>query len=324
MKKVEDVKVLYEMAYSDSNVFMYRLVHPDPPEEPESVRVTGKEDILLGGAMTNQEHELVLDVLQIPDAAFAVNASQRIVAWNSAAERLLGYPADEALGAHCYEILKPDRSVECDECRFHCVAFATSRRPRIMPSIETSIETSDGTRKWLALTTLAAHTAQGQMRVIHLIRDVTEYHRFQKTARRQESHESHEQGTGPHNKSAPRLKTPHRSTDASLLTTASDLTQTPHPPDHHAESGAVAHDLRVNRDMAEKAPPETPPMREQLTPREHEVLRLLACGMATDEIAQKLSISRVTARNHVNKVIEKLGVSSRLQAVVVAAQRNLL
>ena len=64
--------------------------------------------------------------------------------------------------------------------------------------------------------------------------------------------------------------------------------------------------------------------RAPLTPREREVLRLLACGLATDDIAKTLSISRLTARNHVNKVIEKLGVSSRLQAVVVASQRNLI
>lgn len=64
--------------------------------------------------------------------------------------------------------------------------------------------------------------------------------------------------------------------------------------------------------------------RPSLTRREHEVLHLLANGMANGEIARKLSISPITARNHVTKVIEKLHVRTRLQAVVVASQLGLL
>jgi DNA-binding NarL/FixJ family response regulator len=63
---------------------------------------------------------------------------------------------------------------------------------------------------------------------------------------------------------------------------------------------------------------------EHLTPREHEVLKLLAQGMATIEIATALGISRVTARNHVTRVIEKLGVKTRLQAVLAASHLGLI
>jgi len=63
---------------------------------------------------------------------------------------------------------------------------------------------------------------------------------------------------------------------------------------------------------------------EHLTPREHEVLKLLAQGMATIEIAAALGISRVTARNHVTRVIEKLGVKTRLQAVLAASHLGLI
>jgi DNA-binding NarL/FixJ family response regulator len=62
----------------------------------------------------------------------------------------------------------------------------------------------------------------------------------------------------------------------------------------------------------------------QLTPREMEALKLLACGLGTREIADTLGISRVTARNHVTKVMDKLGVRTRLQAVIVAAQLRLI
>ncbi|HLZ23465.1 MAG TPA: LuxR C-terminal-related transcriptional regulator [Ktedonobacterales bacterium] len=61
-----------------------------------------------------------------------------------------------------------------------------------------------------------------------------------------------------------------------------------------------------------------------LTPREREVLRLLADGLSTIEIAARLSISRITARNHVTHVMDKLEVKSRLRAVIVATQKGLL
>ncbi len=62
----------------------------------------------------------------------------------------------------------------------------------------------------------------------------------------------------------------------------------------------------------------------QLTHREHEVLRLLAAGLTTGDIAANLSISPITVRNHVTKIIEKLDVKTRLQAVVVASRLGLI
>jgi DNA-binding CsgD family transcriptional regulator len=61
-----------------------------------------------------------------------------------------------------------------------------------------------------------------------------------------------------------------------------------------------------------------------LTPREREVLRLLASGAGSRAIAEQLSISGVTVRNHVRNVLEKLGVHSRLEAAAVAHQAGLI
>lgn len=61
-----------------------------------------------------------------------------------------------------------------------------------------------------------------------------------------------------------------------------------------------------------------------LSSREMQVLRLLALGLSTEEIAENLGISRVTARNHVTHVVSKLGAKSRLQAVVFASRRRLI
>lgn len=55
---------------------------------------------------------------------------------------------------------------------------------------------------------------------------------------------------------------------------------------------------------------------ETLTPRETEVLRLLARGLSNQKIAQELVVSVGTAKNHVQHIIAKLGVSDRTQAVV--------
>jgi PAS domain S-box-containing protein len=61
----------------------------------------------------------------------------------------------------------------------------------------------------------------------------------------------------------------------------------------------------------------------QLTPREREVLSLLATGAGTNEIAKRLFISPVTVRNHIRRVLEKLGTHSRLEAVTRAMRAGL-
>ena len=77
-------------------------------------------------------------------------------------------------------------------------------------------------------------------------------------------------------------------------------------------------------------PPEKasrPPTRElpdSLTPREREVLRLLAPGRPNKEIAEILVVSPGTIKNHVQKIIRKLGVSDRTQAAIRAFEAGLL
>jgi len=61
-----------------------------------------------------------------------------------------------------------------------------------------------------------------------------------------------------------------------------------------------------------------------LTPRELDVLRLLARGQATKEIATALAITRKTAANHVEHIYSKLGVSNRAMATLFAAKHGLL
>jgi DNA-binding NarL/FixJ family response regulator len=63
---------------------------------------------------------------------------------------------------------------------------------------------------------------------------------------------------------------------------------------------------------------------EGLTPRELEVLGLLKLGLTNRQIAQDLVISLGTAKNHVEHIIAKLGVSDRTQAVVKALELGII
>jgi DNA-binding NarL/FixJ family response regulator len=63
---------------------------------------------------------------------------------------------------------------------------------------------------------------------------------------------------------------------------------------------------------------------EPLTPRELEVMGLMKLGLSNRQIAEKLVVSRGTAKNHVEHIIQKLGVSDRTQAVVRALELGIL
>jgi len=62
----------------------------------------------------------------------------------------------------------------------------------------------------------------------------------------------------------------------------------------------------------------------QLTPRELEVLRLMAQGLENSEIARELVISTRTARNHVASILEKLQMQNRIQAAVYAVRHGVV
>jgi DNA-binding NarL/FixJ family response regulator len=61
-----------------------------------------------------------------------------------------------------------------------------------------------------------------------------------------------------------------------------------------------------------------------LTPREHEILLLLAQGMSNDDIARSLVVEVSTVKSHLARILPKLGVTSRLQAVVWAYQNHVV
>jgi len=82
--------------------------------------------------------------------------------------------------------------------------------------------------------------------------------------------------------------------------------------------------IRTHQDVVEGGRTKLNPRLEPLTSREHEVLVLLAKGHPTDEISELLSITSNTVRNHIQHILGKLQVHTRLEAVVYAIEQGLI
>jgi two-component system nitrate/nitrite response regulator NarL len=89
------------------------------------------------------------------------------------------------------------------------------------------------------------------------------------------------------------------------------------PPEELASLLRLGHERTRRRDERQRALP-------QLTPREREVLALMASAADVDRIARELGISVNTARGYIQNILEKLNAHSRLEAIVRANELGLL
>jgi DNA-binding NarL/FixJ family response regulator len=99
---------------------------------------------------------------------------------------------------------------------------------------------------------------------------------------------------------------------------------------HTVASGDALLSPSVTRTVIDRMARQHPPARaaddrrlEELTPREHEVLELLARGLSNAEIARELVIEDSTVKTHVKRILMKLRVRDRVHAVIFAYESGL-
>lgn len=94
-----------------------------------------------------------------------------------------------------------------------------------------------------------------------------------------------------------------------------------------AQSGLVLLDAEVSKTLAARVPAATARREEamdELTPREVEVLRMLAEGLSNHELASRLGVSDHTVKFHISSILDKLGASTRTEAVTLGIRMGLI
>jgi NarL family two-component system response regulator LiaR len=93
-----------------------------------------------------------------------------------------------------------------------------------------------------------------------------------------------------------------------------------------AVKAAAAGQVQLSPKVAERLMRDirVPDSPEPFTPREVDVLRLLAMGLANKQIARELNVGEKTVKTHVSNLLQKLNVSSRTQAALYAAQAGIV
>src|SRR6266446_3204578 len=189
------------------------------------------------------------------DAAFAIDSSGLITAWNAAAEELFGLSWEEAIGGPCHEILQcaDESGVVCFE---HCSIQQALHAGRPITNFDLRVRTKAGPQ-WCNISVLIVTESGSALRhAVHIVRPREMRRRFEQLLR-----------------------------------------------------DFVADEAKLKRRDAAPAISSRPTSAPDanLTDREKEIMRLLAAGTRTNEIAEQLHISPVTVNNHTRHILTKFG-----------------
>jgi PAS domain S-box-containing protein len=207
------------------------------------------------------------------DGAYVVDNDQRVVSWNAAAQRILGYTAQEVIGRNCHTMLSGRGDGGCLICRRDCAVIIASRRGKLSPSFDAQVRRRDGQTQWVNISIIpVTEDSASSLGVVHLFRDISVQKQTETFA-------------------------------AEVVARARQLNLRPTRPNHESKS--------VTQPSA-------------LTLREFQVLSLLAQGANTADISTELVVTESTVRNHVQHILHKLAVHSRLEAVAYARENHLL
>jgi PAS domain S-box-containing protein len=198
------------------------------------------------------------------DGVCAIGVDGRIVFWNRAAERILGYTAREVVGRPCCDVFVGRDPAGNRLCYQGCHVQTLVKRGEPVEHFSMATRAKGGRPLWLDISVLSVPGARRDATTtVHLFRDVTTAHEVEALVRERLAQQ-----------------------------------QPPAPEDWQPPSA--------------------------LTRRELEILRLMAGGANTRAMADKLHVSPATVRNHVQHILGKLGVHSRLEAAAYATRRGLV
>ncbi len=201
-----------------------------------------------------------------PDVVFVTDRSNRIVFWNEAAHRLLGFTEEEAFGAHCDDLLSGCDVYGNRYCSESCPVMQMANRGEVVRTYMLTLRAKEQNNVVANISLLQLRTgAADDYFLLHLLRPV--------------------------------------------IDAESAVASEPHaPPPPRLVAARDSADIRV----------------QKLTAREVEVLGMLTAGRSTPEIAERLHISQLTARSHIQNILEKLEVHSKAEAVAFAFQKSLI
>ncbi|MBI3456825.1 MAG: PAS domain S-box protein [Candidatus Rokubacteria bacterium] len=198
------------------------------------------------------------------DGVCAIDGDGKIVLWNRAAEKILGYSAREVVGRPCCEVFVGRDAAGNRLCYQGCHVMTQVKRGELVQHFDMATRTKAGKPVWLDISIVVVPGGRRELSTtVHLFRDVTAAHEIEALVRER---------------------------------------------------------------LAQAVPQSTdgggPAL--ELTRRELEILRLMAGGANTRAIAERLHVSPATVRNHVQNILGKLGVHSRLEAAAYANRHRLL
>lgn len=202
-----------------------------------------------------------------PDAVFVTDRTNRVVFWNPAARRMLGFMPEEAIGASCDELLKGTDLFGNRYCSTNCPIMHLANRGETVRHFTLGLATRDREPVMTDISVLQLRS--GGPDDYYLVHQV-------------------------------------RSFDQADVKSTPDTAAA--PPRPHLVTARGSDDARARK----------------LTAREVEVLGMLAAGRSTPEIAERLHISQLTARSHIQNILDKLEVHSKAEAVAFAFQKNLI
>jgi PAS domain S-box-containing protein len=215
---------------------------------------------------------------------FVVDGAQRVLSWNRAAERLFGRAAADVVGRYCFDVIAGRLASGAPWCRPDCGVQRCVKQGRLPPAVEITAFTKDGRAIWLDVACVVLPGKPAPL-VAHLLRDIT-------------AERSHEK-------------------ELAEIRAILD-----------ADAPYEIHRRRRAPSSQNASPAEGPGGRTAskrlatLTARERTVLFLLADGLSTRAIAERLCISLLTVRCHVANVLRKLGVHRQAAAVAIALREG--